>query len=95
MGVWVPSMRGDLWQMALTEKALPIVVVACLSRSESFFSVHPTGEPLHEVAHDDLEYDDVNQSPYVHASLSLDRCADLALKAICEWGAKEMKLALE
>jgi len=42
----LPPMREDLWQMALTERALPLLAVAGLSKATGFFSVDPPGKPL-------------------------------------------------
>jgi hypothetical protein len=87
----ITSMRDDLWQMALTTKALPIVAMACMesqsaSTHRGFFSVHPAGKPLHGVtdANKLVEYHDVDVSTATYADHSLDPSADPALAAICE-----------
>ena len=93
----LPPMRDDLWRMALTEKALPLLAVAGLSRVPAFFSVDPPGEPLHGVrgAGGLLLYDDLDGRPTVYARHSLDPSVDPDLKALLDHVTSQLGLAME
>ena len=80
----LPPMREDLWRMALTEEALPLLAVAGLSRAHDFFTVDPPGAPLHNVVSADglVTYDDIDASPTEYASHAMDMSADPELAAM-------------
>ena len=91
----LPAMRRDLWQMALTEQALPLIAVAGLSRADAFFSVDPPGKPLRGVTreHGSLVYDDIdNPSTVDYASHSLDPGKDERLAALMSRLADQFRL---
>ena len=91
----LPAMRRDLWQMALTEQALPLLAVAGLSRADAFFSVDPPGKPLRRVTreHGSLVYDDIdNPSTVDYASHSLDPGKDERLAALMSRLADQFRL---